>query len=95
MICIEYMVCGVGLIIDMILLIGKKDDVGMVNWGFVDGKLQIKFFWDFWKCLYMFELFIIWFYDLLYLNGVFYCVCEVQIIYVFSEVLCGVVFVGY
>lgn len=39
MICIEYMVCGVGLIIDMILLIGKKDDVGMVNWGFVDGKL--------------------------------------------------------
>ena len=95
MICTEYMARGAGSTIDTILPIGKKDDVGMVNWGFVDGKSQTKFPWDSWKRPYTFEPPTIWFHDLLHPNGAPYRAREVQIIHALSEAPRGVVPAGY
>ena len=95
MICTEYMARGAGSTIDTILPIGKKDDVGMVNWGFVDGKSQTKFPWDSWKRPYTFEPPTIWFHDLLHPDGAPYRAREVQIIHALSEAPRGVVPAGY
>lgn len=95
MICTEYMARGAGSTIDTILPIGKKDDVGMVNWGFVDGKSQTKFPWDSWKRPYTFEPPTIWFHDLLHPNGTPYRAREVQIIHALSAAPRGVVPAGY
>lgn len=40
LICTEYMARGAGSTIDGVLPLAKKLDVGMVNWGFVEGKTQ-------------------------------------------------------
>ncbi len=94
MICTEYMARGAGSTIDTILPIGKRDDIGMVNWGFVDGKSQTKFPWDSWKRAYTFEPPTIWFHDLLHPNGKPYRAREVQIIRALSEAPRGVVPAG-
>lgn len=95
LLCTEYMARGAGSTIDTILPIGKKADVGMVNWGFVDGKSQTKFPWDSWKRPYTFEPPTIWFHDLLHPNGEPYRAREVQIIHALSEAPRGVVPAGY
>ncbi|MGA0587099.1 1,4-beta-xylanase [Dyella sp. KRB-257] len=91
MICTEYMARGAGSTIDTILPIGKRDDIGMVNWGFVDGKSQTRFPWDSWKRPYTFEPPTIWFHDLLHPDGSPYRAREVQIIHALSEAPRGVV----
>lgn len=95
MICTEYMARGAGSTIDTILPIGKKDDIGMVNWGFVDGKSQTKFPWDSWKRPYTFEPPTIWFHDLLHPDGKPYRAREIQIIHALSAAPRGVVPAGY
>ncbi|AND70228.1 hypothetical protein ATSB10_27740 [Dyella thiooxydans] len=95
MICTEYMARGAGSTIDTILPIGKKDDIGMVNWGFVDGKSQTRFPWDSWKRPYTFEPPTIWFHDLLHPDGKPYRAREIQIIHALSVAPRGVVPAGY
>jgi len=69
MICTEYMARSAGSTVDGVLPVGKKLDVGMVNWGFVSGKTQTIFPWDSWQKPYTLQPPVIWFHDLLNTDG--------------------------
>ena len=53
LLCTEYMARGNGSTIDTVLPLGKTLDVGMINWGFVDGKSQTRYPWDSWQKPYV------------------------------------------
>ncbi|HSS13556.1 MAG TPA: hypothetical protein VLL04_06680, partial [Rhizomicrobium sp.] len=48
-ICTEYMARGAGSTFDTVLPIGKRRNIGMINWGFVNGKTQTDMPWDSWQ----------------------------------------------
>jgi len=91
LICTEYMARGAGSTIDGILPLAKKLDVGMVNWGFVDGLTQTKFPWDSWKKPYTDEPPVLWFHDLLHPDGTPYRQREADILRSLSHAPRGVV----
>jgi hypothetical protein len=91
LICTEYMARGAGSTIDGVLPLGKKLDVGMVNWGFVNGKTQTDMPWDSWQRPYTLQPPTIWFHDLLHADGTPYREREVQIIRALSHAPKGVV----
>ncbi|MEO8302335.1 MAG: cellulase family glycosylhydrolase [Rhizomicrobium sp.] len=68
-ICTEYMARGAGSTIDTILPIGKRRNIGMFNWGFVDGKTQTIMPWDSWQRPYTLRPPTVWFHDLLHPDG--------------------------
>ncbi len=79
MICTEYMARGNGSTFEGFLPIAKKENVGMINWGFVDGKSQTKYPWDSWSKTYTGEP-EIWFHDIFRTNGEPYRPSEVEFI---------------
>jgi hypothetical protein len=79
-ICTEYMARGNGSTFDGSLPIGKRRDIGMINWGFVDGKEQTRLPWDSWKRPYVIEEPVIWFHDVLHTDGTPYRAAEVALI---------------
>lgn len=91
LICTEYMARGAGSTIDGVLPLGKKLDVGMINWGFVLGKTQTNLPWDSWQRPYTVQPPTIWFHDLLHEDGTPYREREVQIIRALSHSPRGVV----
>ncbi|MEP7187010.1 MAG: 1,4-beta-xylanase [Rhodanobacter sp.] len=95
LLCTEYMARGAGSTIDTILPIAKKRNVGMVNWGFVDGKSQTKFPWDSWQRPYTMAPPTIWFHDLLHPDGTPYREREAQILRALSGSPKGVVPAGF
>ncbi|NIJ22438.1 hypothetical protein FHS95_004153 [Sphingomonas naasensis] len=78
--CTEYMARGNGSTFDNSLPLGKKYNIAMYNWGFVDGKMQTRFPWDSWKKPYTFEEPTIWFHDILHYDGKPYRQAEVDLI---------------
>lgn len=80
LICTEYMARGAGSTIDGVMPLGKKLDVGMVNWGFVSGKSQTILPWDSWQRPYTLQQPTLWFHDLLHADGKPYREREAQII---------------
>jgi hypothetical protein len=54
-ICTEYMARGEKNTVITVMPIGKKYNVGMINWGFADGKEQTKYPWDSWDKRYTSE----------------------------------------
>ena len=54
-ICSEYMARGEKNTVITVMPIGKKYNVGMINWGFADGKEQTKYPWDSWNKRYTAE----------------------------------------
>jgi hypothetical protein len=52
MICTEYMARPNGSTFEGFLPVAKKYNVGMINWGLVDGKTQTKYPWDSWTKTY-------------------------------------------
>ncbi|HEX2759623.1 MAG TPA: hypothetical protein VHM27_03875 [Rhizomicrobium sp.] len=80
LLCTEYMARGNGSTIDTVLPLGKKLDVGMINWGFVDGKSQTRFPWDSWQKPYVQSQPTIWFHEILRNDGTPYRDREVAII---------------
>jgi hypothetical protein len=78
--CTEYMARGNGSTIDTILPLGKKLDVAMINWGFVDGKSQTRFPWDSWQKPYTQSPPTVWFHEILRNDGTPYREREVAII---------------
>lgn len=80
LICTEYMARGVGSLIDTILPIGKRENVGMVNWGFVVGKTQTNLPWNSWQRPYTLQPPMVWFHDLLHSDGTPYRQREAVII---------------
>lgn len=68
MICTEYMARPNGSTFQGCLPIGKKYNVGMINWGFVDGKSQTIYPWDSWTKTYTAEP-PLWFHDIFRKDG--------------------------
>ena len=80
LICTEYLARGVGSTIDGSLPIGKNLHVGMINWGFVDGKTQTRFPWDSWLKPYTLREPAVWHHDLLRSDGTPYRAREAEIL---------------
>ena len=77
--CTEYMARPNGSTFQGFLPIAKKYNVGMYNWGFVDGKSQTKYPWDSWDKQYSAEP-EVWFHEVLRNNGTPYRKEEVELI---------------
>src|SRR3546814_10148102 len=60
---------GNGSTFDGSLPIGKKLNIAMINWGFVDGKSQTRLPWDSWKKPYTMDEPTIWFHEVLRSDG--------------------------
>ncbi|MBN6151010.1 cellulase family glycosylhydrolase [Xanthomonas sp. AmX2] len=69
LICTEWMARGSGSAVDTILPIGRRENVGMVNWGLVDGAIQTRFPWDSWERPYTMKEPVLWFHDLIKADG--------------------------
>ena len=89
--CTEYMARGAGSTIDTVLPIGKRHNIGMINWGFVDGKTQTIMPWDSWQRPYTLSPPTVWFHDLLHPDGTPYRAREIAIIQSLSAAPKGVV----
>lgn len=77
--CTEYMARPNGSTFQGFLPIAKKYNVGMYNWGFVDGKTQTKYPWDSWQKQYTDEP-DLWFHDILRSDGTAYKQEEVDLL---------------
>jgi len=79
-ICTEYMARGAGSTIDTVLPLGKRRNIGMINWGFVVGKTQTDLPWDSWQRPYTARPPVVWHHELLHGDGTPYRVREIEII---------------
>lgn len=89
--CTEYMARGAGSTFDGTLPIGKKLNIGMVNWGFVDGKTQTRLPWDSWKKPYTYEEPPVWFHEVLRADGTPYREAEATLLRTLAAAPKGVV----
>jgi len=69
LICTEWLARGAGSNVDTILPIAGRENIGMINWGFVDGAIQTRFPWDSWQRPYTMEPPTVWFHDLVKADG--------------------------
>ena len=92
-ICTEYMARGMGSTFDTVTPIGKRSNIGMINWGFVAGKSQTTLPWDSWVKPYTYKVEPppIWFHDVLRADGTPYRQREAQILKALSGAPKGVV----
>lgn len=79
MICTEYMARPNGSTFEVILPVAKQYNIGVYNWGFVDGKTQTKYPWDSWDNPYSAEP-ELWFHEVLKNDGTPYKQEEVDLI---------------
>ncbi|AFL85800.1 endo-beta-mannanase [Belliella baltica DSM 15883] len=79
LLCTEYMARPNGSTFEGFLKIAKKYNIGMYNWGFVDGKTQTKYPWDSWVKEYTDEP-ELWFHEILREDGSPYKQEEVELI---------------
>jgi hypothetical protein len=91
LICTEYMARGAGSTIDTVLPIGKRRNIGMTNWGFVNGRTQTDMPWDSWQRPYTLRPPTVWFHDLLHGDGTPYRAREIAIIKSLSDAPKGLV----
>ena len=80
MICTEYMARGNGSFFFGSLLVGKVHNVGMINWGFVQGKTQTHLPWDSWQKPYIDREPSVWFHEVFRNDGKPYLEEEVAFI---------------
>jgi hypothetical protein len=78
--CTEYMARGNGSTFDGSLPIGKRLNIAMINWGFVDGKTQTRLPWDSWKKPYTSDEPAIWFHEVFRADGTPYRTAETDLI---------------
>ncbi|WP_375426924.1 cellulase family glycosylhydrolase [uncultured Sphingomonas sp.] len=78
--CTEYMARGNGSTFDGSLPIGKRMNIAMINWGFVDGKTQTRLPWDSWKKPYTSDEPTIWFHEVFRADGTPYRAAETDLI---------------
>lgn len=90
-ICTEYMARGNGSTFDGSLPIAKRYNVGMMNWGFVDGKTQTRLPWDSWQKPYVMAEPTIWFHEVFRADGTPYRTAETDLIYLLATSPKGVV----
>jgi hypothetical protein len=89
--CTEFMARGNGSTFDLSLPIGKRYNVAMINWGFVDGKTQTRLPWDSWRRPYTREQPALWFHEVLHADGSPYRQAETDLISRLSRAPRGVV----
>jgi hypothetical protein len=65
----EWLARGNGSNVDTILPIARRENVGMINWGLVDGAIQTRMPWDSWERPYTLREPTIWFHDLMHRDG--------------------------
>lgn len=80
LICTEYMARGNGSFFFGSLPVGKIHHVGMINWGFAQGKTQTNLPWDSWQHPYTDREPSIWFHEIFRNDGTPYMVEEVEFI---------------
>jgi hypothetical protein len=80
MICSEYMARGNGSFFFGSLPVGKVHKVGMINWGFAQGKTQTHLPWDSWQRPYVDREPTVWFHEIFRNDGTPYIVEEVEFI---------------
>ena len=80
LICTEYMARGNGSFFFGGLMVGKVHNVGMINWGFVQGKTQTHLPWDSWDRPYVDREPSIWFHEVFRDDGTPYIPEEVEFI---------------
>lgn len=80
LICTEYMARGNGSFFMGSLMVGKVHNVGMINWGLVQGKTQTHLPWDSWEHPYTDREPSIWFHDVFRTDGTPYIPEEVEFI---------------
>jgi hypothetical protein len=78
--CTEFMARGNGSTFDGSLPIGKRYNVAMYNWGFVDGRTQTRLPWDSWLKPYTLQEPPIWFHEVLRADGTPYRDAEARLI---------------
>jgi hypothetical protein len=79
-ICTEYMARSVGSTFDALLPLAKREQVGMINWGFVAGKTQTYLPWDSWQHPYVEQQPAVWFHEVLRPDGSPYREAEADLI---------------
>ncbi|MDP9413774.1 MAG: 1,4-beta-xylanase [Pseudomonadota bacterium] len=79
LLCTEWMARSAGSIPDTILPIAARENIGMYNWGFVQGEIQTHLPWDSWERPYTLQQPVAWFHDLLHPDGRPYRQREVQV----------------
>ena len=80
LICTEYMARGNGSFFFGSLPVAKVHNVGMINWGFAQGKTQTHLPWDSWQRPYIDREPSIWFHEIFRNDGKPYLVEEVEFI---------------
>ena len=80
LICTEYMARGNGSFFMGSLLVGKVHNVGMINWGLVQGKSQTHLPWDSWERPYVDREPSVWFHEVFRTDGKPYIPEEVEFI---------------
>ena len=80
LICTEYMARGNGSFFFGSLPVAKVHNVGMINWGFAQGKTQTHLPWDSWQRPYVDREPSVWFHEIFRNNGQPYLVEEVEFI---------------
>ena len=93
-ICTEYMARGNGSTFDGSLPIAKRYNIGMINWGFVDGKTQTRLPWDSWEKPYVMAEPAIWFHEVFRGDGTAYRAAETDLIRRLAAAPKGVVLVA-
>jgi hypothetical protein len=68
-VCTEWMARSNGSTADAILPIALREDVGMLNWGYVQGATQTYLPWDSWERPYTRQQPVVWFHDLMHPDG--------------------------
>jgi Cellulase (glycosyl hydrolase family 5) len=79
-ICTEYMARSEGSTFEALLPIGREEQVGMINWGFVAGKTQTYLPWDSWQRPYVDREPTMWFHEVLRPDGTPYRQAEADLI---------------
>jgi hypothetical protein len=79
LICTEWMARSAGSTVDTVLPIGRRENVGMINWGFAQGRIQTWLPWDSWQRPYTLQQPTIWFHDLVKPDGTPYRAREAEI----------------
>lgn len=85
LICTEWLARGAGSNVDTILPIARRENIGMINWGFMDGAIQTRFPWDSWQRPYTMEEPTVWFHDLLKADGTPYRAREAELFRTLAE----------
>jgi Cellulase (glycosyl hydrolase family 5) len=79
LICTEWMARSAGSTVDGVLPVARRENIGMVNWGLVQGKIQTNLPWDSWQRPYTLQQPTIWFHDLIRPDGTPYREREAEI----------------